>query len=156
MCSVEGEAGGGADEAGVVVAPDSVKPKIIAKTNPGGGGGEEVSGDIELCVAPEDNPGGIHQVKVGVAAANLNDAVNDGRVAADNAGEDVLELGRGEEVGDLVGIESELLETVEEVGSVAAGGAALDVELVAVLQDFRAGAVGSREGLGKSKSGKQQ
>lgn len=114
---------------------------VATKFNPRSSGSEEVAGDVELSVRAENQAGGVHQVKVRVSPADSNKSINQGRIAANNPTEDILNLGVGKEVGQLVCIEAELPETVEEIGSITGERAAGNHELVAVDGDDRSGSV---------------
>ena len=151
----EGKLVGVAHQGAVVVGASGVEPAACEADGIGGGGGE-VAGQVEAGVGAKDDAAGVHQEQVGVAAADLDQAVDQGGVVADDATEDVLGLRIGEEVGDLVLAEAEFLEAVELVGSVAGEMTAADVDAVAVGRDQGVAARSGLNGLGTDRENRGQ
>jgi len=138
----ESEGGGVADQGLVVIGAEGVEALGVVELDGIGGGGDEVGGNVELGIGAEDNASGVHQVEIGGPARDLDQAVNQGGFAANDAGEDVADLAVGEEGGDFTSTEAEFLETVEEVGSVLGELAAVDDEALSLTVDDGHGAIG--------------
>ena len=140
---------GGASQGAELVGAKGVEPLAIAEADAVSGGGGEAGGDVEAGVAAKDHASGIHQIEIGTAAADLNQAIDQRGIAAGNPPENVLQLGVGKEVSDFIRAEAKFLEAVEEVGSVARKATAVDVVALAVDMDLGAGAIGGGDdGLG--------
>jgi len=122
-----------------VVVGAAAVPQLPGPAEGAGGAAVEAAAKVKLGIGAKQESGGVKEVEVGGAAANLEEAVDRGGTAAGDASEDVLDGGVGEEGGAVAAGEVELVEAVEEVG--LGLGAAGDGEL-------GAGGVGGELGVG--------
>ena len=149
---------GDTDQNTVVVRAAGVELPAC-KTDGISSGGSEGARDIQAGVGAEDNAAGIHQKEIGVAAADAQQAVNGGGGAAGDPAQDIAQVGIGQEVSNLAGVEAEFLEAVEQILTVAGETAAMNDEALPILGHQGGGAVSCRnDGLsmdGESGQGQQ-